>query len=348
MSTKQTKIWLSFLTVTFVVGLLFNPCAKPILAQQVKPIIELKYSHWEAVKSAHGEVAASWAEEVLKATAGRVKITIYPGGALGKAPEHYDMAVTGVADITFGAHSYTPGRFPLFEVMELPFLTTSSRNGSLMAWDLYTKFPEIQKEHAGVKPLWLNTTGPFRIATAKKPVRTLEDVKGLKLRAAGPLQKDLIGLLGAIPVMIPMPELYESISKGIVDGAILGLSVMDNFRLYNVVKYITLGDFSNITLFIAMNPDSWKRIPAKDQKIIEGLSGKQMAEKAGINYDKYDQLATELSKKAGVEFLTLPAGEMARWKKTLEPLVSSWIAGAERKGLPGKKVYEEAVKQTGR
>ena len=222
--------------------------------------IELKLAHFMSSNHVqHTDVLEPFAEEVMEATDGRVRITIYPGGALGKPPEQYDAAVTGITEIAFGLHGYTTGKFPLVSVMELPFMAESAGEGSTALWSLYEEFPEIQAEHPGVKVLWLWTTEAGQLVT-KKPVQELEDLKGMKLRCPSVAQKAMIEAWGATPVMMPVSELYDSLQKGVVDGTLMPLSGIYSFNLHEICNYVTIGDFYVSTLFVVMNLDSWNKI----------------------------------------------------------------------------------------
>jgi len=211
--------------------------------------IELKLAHFMSPKHVqHTDVMLPFAEAVKKATAGRVKITIYPGGALGRPPQQYDAAVTGIVDIAYGLHSYTPGKFPLVSVLE------------------------------------------------------------------------------------------------VVEGTVIPVSGIYDFNLHEVAKYLTVGNFYVSTFFMAMNKDAWNKISSKDQGIIEGLIGKKMSDKAGATYDSGGKLGYQACKKAGINIYSLPPNELAKWKKALMPLHEKWVAGIEAKGLPGKAIYNAAIK----
>ncbi len=321
--------------------------ALPLMTACAAPAgpVELKMSHFMSEKHPmHVKLMAPFAEEVATATEGRVKITIYSGGALGKPPDQYDSAVTGVTDIAFGLHGYTPGKFPLTSVIELPNMVTSASSGSKVVWELYEKFPEIVAEHPGVKVLtiWAHDTG--QIMTTKKPIRTMDDLKGLTLRAPTASHVAMVEAWGATAVQMPISELYDSLEKGVVGGCVVPYSAIKSFNLHDVVKYMTVGDFYVASFFLVMNLDSWEKISSKDQKIIEGLIGSRMSEIGGTAYDGGAKVGLQTAQEAGMEIYTLPAGELAKWRQALAPLYQKWVADMEAKGLPGQKVYDEAVR----
>jgi len=306
--------------------------------------VDFKLAHFMSPKHVqHTDMMVPFAEEVKKATDGRVKITIYPGGALGQPPQQYDATATGIVDIAYGLHSYTPGKFPLVSVLELPFMVTSGKHGSNVLWRLYEKFPQIKAEHPGVKILWLWTHDTGQILT-NKPIRTMSDLRGLKLRCPSASQKNVIQAWGATPVMAPISQLYETLQKGVVDGTVTPVSAIYDFNLQEVSKYLTLGDFYVCTFFMAMNKDAWNKISVKDQEIINGLIGKRMSEKSGAIYDSAAKLGYEACNKTSLDIYKLPPHELAKWKKALLPLHEKWVEDVEAKGLPGKAIYDAAIR----
>jgi len=331
--------------IFLVIALVALPFAIACAPEAPAGPVELKMSHFMSEKHPmHAKLMAPFAEEVEKATEGRVKITIYSGGALGKPADQYDSAVTGVTDIAFGLHGYTPGKFPLTSVLELPNMVTSATHGSKVLWELYEKFPEIGAEHPGVKvlALWTHDTG--QIVTTKKPIRTMDDLKGMTIRAPTASHVTMVEAWGATAVQMPIDQLYDSLEKGVVDGSVVPYSAIKSFNLQNVAKYMTIGDFYVCTFFLVMNLDSWNKISGKDQKIIEGLIGSRMSETGGAAYDAAAKAGLQAAQEAGMEIYTLPAGELAKWRQTLAPVHQKWVADMEAKGLPGKKIYDEAVR----
>ena len=184
------------------------PTTAPPLTTTTTEPIELKMSHFMSEKHPmHSKVMAPFAEAVAQATQGRVTITIFSGGALGKPPNQYDSAVTGVTDIAFGLHGYTAGKFPLTSVLELPNLVPSAAAGSAILWELYEKFPEIAAEHPGVKvlALWAHDTG--QVMTTEQPIQTLDDFEGLTIRAPTSSHVSMVESWGATAVYMSISEL---------------------------------------------------------------------------------------------------------------------------------------------
>ena len=305
--------------------------------------VELKMSHFMPTKHVqHTEVMVPFAKEVERATNGRVKITVYPGGVLAKAPDHYDAAATGIVDFAYVVHGYTPGKFPLTSVIELPFLFTSAVHGTKVFHELWKRFPEFAKEHQNVKVCWIWAGDSGQLFTTKKMVRTMEDLKGMKIRTHSLVLKSSLEKLGAVPVTLPISELYEALQKGVIDGCITPWSAVYDFGLHDVVKYATVANFYNSSFAMVMKPDSFKKLTSEDQKILDQMMGEKMGLKAATVYDNAAQLGIDSLKKKGAVIYTLAKEEEGRWKKAVEDVYSQWVRDMEKKNLPGKKVLEEA------
>lgn len=282
------------------------------------------------------------ASEIEKVTAGRVKINVQTGGALGKAQDHFDMASSGIVDIAVSCQAYTRGRFPLSSVVEIPFLANSGECGSRILWGLYEEFPEFRAEYKDVKVLGLNCYGANQLLMVQKPVRTLNDMKGMKIRGTGEVQGEMIKRMGAVPLSMPAPEIYESLDKGVIDGVFFAYGAQRGFRFFEVIKYATTANLFVGPQFLVMNLRTWNSLPADIQKTIDKLTGERAALMGGRGYDAEDKLGIEDCLKHGVEIYELPLEELAKWKKVCAPMWGSWVGAMEAKGLPGQKVLDEA------
>ena len=303
--------------------------------------VELKLAHaWATTHHVH-VILDQWTKDVEQATKGRVKITIYPGGALSTAVQLYDTVRTGVADLAWFLQGYTPGKFPLTSVVELPFMASSSKQGSSALWELYENSPEMQAEYGGVKVLSMWVVDPGQLMTSRKVVRNLEDVKGLKIRIGSDTTKATAEVLGAVPILMAINELYDSLQKGVVDGTLLGTSAIRTFKLQNLLKGLTIGNFFVNAHALGINKNSWAKIPAEDQKIIMDLAGSRLAKITGLKFDSEGQVGYDDAKAAGVEIVQLPPAEMSRWTGAVAGIYQQWIADMKAKGLPGQQLYDK-------
>jgi len=287
-------------------------------------------------------VTEPWAKEVEESTNGRVKFIHHNAGALGPIDKHWNLAVTGVADVTFQQVIFTAGVFPLVEVGEIPGTGISSSAAiSRVMHEMYLENEYFQKELEKAKVLFFSG-GPPRILHTRNPVRTLEDIKGMKVGTIGHYNTRSMELLGASPVNMPVHDMYLSMETGLIDGFVLINEGMLAFKLTEVSKYtinINLSPFSSI---IAANWDFWNSLPADLQKIIEEVSY-TWSEKSGTAVDKSNEEAVAVMKQAGVEFYDLPPEEQARWYEQLKPMMAEWVATMDAKGIPGQAILDKVM-----
>jgi TRAP-type transport system periplasmic protein len=332
-----------FLTQLLLVSALVVNCEAQAGPTKEKPL-ELKFAHFLAPN--HFLVVDGfepWAKAIEQRTGGRVKVTFYPAQSLCKAKDDYDAAVTGITDIAWHSVAYTPGRFPLTEVFFLPFLgSMTAEKANNVYQDLYKKFPEMQKEYSEVKVLWFHIGSSAGLLSAKKPIRKLEDLKKLLVRAVGP-NAIVAEALDATPVSISAPDTYLALQKGTVDAAFIPTEALISFKLSEVVNYLTVGGESGFGPYITvMNLKVWNSLPPDIQKIIDEESAK-VSFLNSRGWDQQEQAAIDLMKRTpGKEVTYLSREELARWRAKVKPLYEKWIAAQEAKGLPAKKFFEEA------
>jgi len=248
--------------------------------------VVLKVAFMSAPEHAQYSVIESFGQEVEEATNGKVKFELYPGGALAAAAESYDAAVTGIADVAWVVQGYTPGRFPLTGAIALPFIegdTAAKMSKTLQQF--YEEFPDVQKEYSDVKVLYMHAGDPYHLMTSGKQVKTVDDLKGMKLRTNSTEATQLVEKLGGTAVSIPLTDTYDALQKGVVDGVVGPLSAINDFNLGDVLDYITLGNFFNTAFVVAMNKETWEGLDPETQQIIDSLAGEKMAVKAGEAFD---------------------------------------------------------------
>jgi TRAP-type C4-dicarboxylate transport system substrate-binding protein len=312
-------------------------------AAEVKPI-ELKLAHaWANTHLMH-KVIQTWADDVNKETQGRVKITIYPGGALSTAAQLYDTAATGVADMVWMLHGYTPGKFPVSSVIELPFMGNSAINATRIFYDLKAKYPQIDQEHANVKILYMWGIDEGQLMTTKASVKTMADVKGLKLRVGSASTSPMAESLGGVPVLMNISELFDSLQKDVIQGVMVGTSAIKTFNLAPVIDHMVIANIFTNTQAVVVNNVSWSKISKQDQDIIMKMSGQKQSEVAANAYEAEAKLAMDLAKADNMEIYTLPADELAKWKAAMNPIYQKWVTDMNAKGLPGQAILDDAMK----
>ena len=299
----------------------------------------LTYSIFFPPTHAQAKAAESWAKEIEKRSAGRVKISLFPGGTLTPADQCYDGVVKGISDIGMSAFAYTRGRFPQMEALDLPL---GYPNG-LVATRVANAFYQAQKPKAleNVKVLYLHAHGPGLLHT-KKPVKTLEDLKGMKIRSTG-FSAKVVSALGAVPVAMPQGETYEALSKGTADGTIGPIEVLKGWKQGEVIKSTT--DCSDVgyttAFFVIMNLKKWNALPPDVRKVFDDVS-REWIDVHGKAWDEADKEGRAFTKSLGNQIIPLSAQESARWKKAVRPTIEEYIRDAEKKGVPGRKSVKEA------
>lgn len=304
---------------------------------------ELSFAtHLPAKAAPYHSAFEPWAKEVEKRTGGQVKIKFYLSQTLVKARDSYDAVKQGIADISWVAFSWTPGRFPLSSVMQLPYLSPDTFTGAYVLTDLYDRFPEMRAEVKDVHLMWLWVTLPYEIHT-NKPIRKPEDIKGMKL-ATQPGARAAVEGLGAVPVTMPAPKIYQTVEKGVADGSALAWGAFKAYKIYEVTKFHTNPHLSGLPYCVIMNKKRWNRLPEDLQKIITDLNKEMMPKTLCQAVSNEMSKGIQIVKDRGHEIIELSPQERARWVATGKPAWNRWAEDMEAKGLPGKKVLDEATK----
>ncbi len=338
---SKNVVWrISLLLVFMVLASLVGCTSTPTEENGDRVSINLNLAHFfPATHPAETELVQGWAAAVEEATDGQVTVTSYPGGTLVAAEAIYEQVVSGFADVGVSCFNYTRGRFPLLEAFELPVIVYSnSKVASKVAWE---GIKELNPEEVqDTKLMMVLATGPGDLFT-RTPVRTLEDLQGMEIRATG-LSAKTLELLGAVPVGMPQPEAYESLQRGVVQGNLSPLEVLQGWRQAEVTDYITLTPFIyNVLFFMTMNLDTWNSIPSHLQEAIEEVNERFFEEVAMGLWDKQNESALEYAvEETGQEVITLSEEESARWKERAEPVLDDFVNEMEDKGLPGRDVLD--------
>lgn len=303
---------------------------------QSKPI-ELKYAGFAPPVHPQNTQAVNWCKEVEKRTNGRVKITFFGSGTLLGGPAMYEGIISGVADIGVTVLAYTQGRFPLISGLDLPLGYPNAIVATKVANDVARKFKP--KELADTHLLYLHAMGTGSILS-NKPVRRMEDLKGMRIRGTGNSAK-IVKALGGTPVAIPMPETYNAIFKGIVDGAINTSEVLLSFKLGEVIKYITKcpGIGYTTVSWAGMNLQKWNALPKDIQEIITEVS-QEYEDIHAKTWSKMEAAGWDMAQKLNKEIIELSSEEDARWVKAVNPLIKKYLETTQAKGLPGKEFLE--------
>jgi TRAP-type C4-dicarboxylate transport system substrate-binding protein len=299
--------------------------------------ITLRYANFPPASTFPCVQMERWKQEVEKRTDNAVAIQTYPGGTLLGAKDMLRGVMKGQADIGCLCMSYQPGVFPMTTVTELPVGFASSAVASRVLFDLFERHQP--KEFSRVKVLAMFTTSPTNIMS-KVPVRRIEDLKGLELRASG-MASRVLDRLGATPVSMPMPETPEALQKGLVQGLLSSLEVMKDMNYAEYCPYVTRTDFQVYPFAVVMNKQAFDRLPDGVKKAMDDLAREQSAW-TGKYMDQHVLDALAWSEATyGLETIALDADQRAAMHEQLVPLIEEWKARAAEKGVDGDAVLAD-------
>ncbi|MCX7893607.1 MAG: TRAP transporter substrate-binding protein [Burkholderiales bacterium] len=301
--------------------------------------VELKLSYYVGDQHAMSQWIIRWGEAIEKRTGGRVVIKRFPGAQLGTAQQHYDLARTGRADIAWFFHGGTPGRFPLTELINLPYMVSSAETGTRVLNDPELRAKYLDPEHKGVKVLVLFTHPPGQVHTARKPLATLADLKGLRVRFPSPPTRDFLDALGAAPVGISPTEMVEQLQKGALDGVMIdygGAGIA--FRMGGTIRH-TLEMNAYVTSFgLAMNEEAWRRLAPELQQAIADVTAAMLPE-IGPAWDGIDAAGRKALVEGGMQVAKLSPADDAAARRAGAAVAEARLAELEAKGLPAREVH---------
>lgn len=283
-----------------------------------------------------------WAGEVEKATSGRVKHTLVPK-AVAAPPGTFDAVRDGLADVSFTVDGYTPGRFVLTRIAEFPQLGETATTVSVAYERISRRHFAKADEHKGVKVLTVFTHGPGQIYNTKRPIKTVGDLAGLKIRVGGGMINELAKNLGVDALLKPAPQSYEILSTGVADGVFFPAESITSFKLEKLIKHATLvpGGLYNTSFAFIMNPDKYNKLAPADKKVIDEWSGEKLARLIGKHWDRGDEIGREALKANNVPTITADAAFLKELDTKIGPLEASWFKLAAEKGVDGKQVLAE-------
>jgi len=298
--------------------------------------VELKFCNYFPVPAQQSKICEEFIKDLEARSGGELKIRFFPAGTLLTAPKIYDGVVEGIADIGFSNISYTFGRFRVTEALDLPLGFPNAWVANHVANDFFREFKP--KEWDKIHMLSMHTSPVNVVLTATKPVNKLEDLKGMTVRGQGFIA-EVVSALGATPRAIPMPEAYEAMQKRVFEGLMIPMETLRAFRLAEVSKYATecwpIGQV--YTFYLIMNKDSWNKLPANIQKIINEYP---FEEKLATTWNEIDIDGKNLGMTTGLKFIELPREEMTKWRKAVEPVVDKYVKSMVAAGYKEKEVRE--------
>ena len=282
-----------------------------------------------------------WAEEIEERTDGRVEVQVFPAMQLGGQPSDlYGQARDGVVDIVWTLPGYSPGRFPLTEAFELPFICADAEATSQALNEFYQTW--LQDEYNDTQPLVFHAAAPGHIHTADREVRTLEDLEGLRVRAPSRASAAMLEALGAVPIGMPIPEVYEALSRGVVEGAWIPWTIMRPFRLHEVTQFHTEVSLSCVLFLMTMNKARYDSLPADIRTIVDETTGIALAKRLGRLWQNDEEPGRAIALEQGHSIFPLAEAERERWKKATQPVIAGWVEKVRAKGYDGEAMLAHA------
>jgi TRAP-type C4-dicarboxylate transport system substrate-binding protein len=328
--------------IAFTLALLASALAGPAAAEQ----IVLKVHHMlPATSNPQVRLIQPWCDKINKESNDRLKCQIYPAMQLGGTPPQlFDQVRDGVVDVVWTVPTYAAGRFSKSEVFELPFMAHTAKAGSQALWQYVQK--NALDEFKGTRLIFMHVHDGSQLHFASKRPRTLEDLRGLKIRAATRINARMLAALGATPVQMPLPQVAEALSKGVIDGAMVPWEGVPAIKLQEIANYhletpVGAPKFSNTIFCMAMNPAKYDSLPPDLKKVIDSNSG--LAVSAGEKgFDGVVEAHRKLAIDRSNTFVQLPEAELARWVKASENVDDDWVKEVSAKGANGKRLLAEA------
>ena len=308
--------------------------------------LTLRLHHFlPAVSNVHRHFLQPWAQKVQAESQGRLRIQIFPAMQLGGAPPQlFDQARDGVADIVWTLPGNTPGRFPRIEVFELPFVAHKRASVNVKAvQELFDLRMREEYRDAHILTAWGHDAG---VLHARREIRRMEDLQGLKLRFPTRQAGEALRALGAAPVGMPVPQIPEALSQGVIDGAVVPWEVVPAIRLHEMVRNHTeiVGSptLYIATFILAMNKAKYEGLPADLRAVIDANSGQVAAQMAAKPWDEEGPKVEEMVRRRGNAIIELSEEERNRWQRQTAPVIDTWIAGMRERGIDGGALLEEA------
>jgi TRAP-type C4-dicarboxylate transport system substrate-binding protein len=284
-----------------------------------------------------------WAEAIERETNGTLKFDIMTS-SIGRPPEFFDFVKNGVVDAGYGVSGHNAGRFPMTQVMDLPFMSPDPWSGSAASWLTYARYGSRYKEHAGVKVVGLWVHSNPAIHMRNEPLRTVDDLKGKKIRVGGNVTGRIIAALGGTPVQLPPTEAQQAMASGVADGITFPIESIEFFKITPVIKSTTLipGGLYTDTFWLGINEAKWNALRPEQKAAVEKHSGMAVALLSGWAWTNGDEFGRAALVKNKVEFATWPQAEVSKAKSALKVLEEEWLAEAKKRNLPGEEIIAYA------
>lgn len=290
----------------------------------------------------HEEHLRTFAERVEADSGGRIAVDLQPVGVFGPPPQLYELVESGVIDMAWTVPGYTSGRFPQSAVVELPFLFENAETGSTVYWTMYEE-GHFDGDYGTVKPLALYTHRPYGIFTTERPVETLDDMAGLKVRTPSALVGQALEMAGAVPVGMPVTEMAEGLRLGAIDSSVFPFEAIDLFGLEDLLVNLTDAKFAAPRFIVLMNQARYDSLPNDLKAVIDRHSGLAMSQAIGAGLDARE--AADKARYAGQDgYTVIDLSDEARsaMMAATEGVYGAWIEDVGTRGVDGQALLDRA------
>ncbi len=291
-------------------------------------------------------VLEPWKAMVEEQSDGRIEVQLYPSMQLGgKPPQLFDQARDGVVDVSWTLLGYSPGRFPISEVFELPFMSGNATETTNALQEYQAKY--LGEELKDVHPLLIHAPAAYKFHTKDTSIGAMADLTGLKIRAPSRVMTDGLNALGATAVGMPVPEVPQALTTGVIDGAVIPWEVFGSLRIENVTREHTEfgvenGGLSTSVMALVMNQGRYDGLPDDLKKVIDDTSGATLAEIAGEAFDAAEDEERQRAVDAGDNIVVISADGMTEWTDASQPVVDAWVKATTDAGLDGQAILDDA------
>jgi TRAP-type C4-dicarboxylate transport system substrate-binding protein len=319
-----------FIALTLMIAL-------PSLIQADEKVIKLKYSNFFPPSHKNSILSEQWGKEIEKRTNGRVKVTYFPGSTLTPPTQTYDSVVKGIADIGQSLVGYSPGRFPLTEVLALPLGYSSGIQATNLTNEFYRKFKP--KEFDDTQVMYFHGHGPGFFHT-KKVISSIDDIKGLRIKANAE-NAAIVTAVGGAPVSLPITETYDGLQKGLIDGVLLPIEPIKGWKFFEMIR-TTVENYAmayTAPIFVVMNKDKWNSLPKDIQEIIVQINSEWIV-KQGQQWTDLDRESKDFCVQKGIRMAVATPEQEAQTADRMKPILAEYVSGMKSKGLPGDEALQ--------
>lgn len=334
-----------------LVGLLILPLGgADVKALEKKgDVYQLVYSDHNPPMAPPCRAAVRWLTEIVsKKTNGKVQFKVITGGGLMTEAEVFRGVQSGIADMALYVVNARDG-FVANMVVTLPFMGWPSREEANAIYrKLMEQYPEVKREWEGVVPFAYSMMPETHIHTVKKAkvVRTPEDVKKMKILTTGE-HTNIVKAMGATPVEVPIGDWYTALERGVADGCLNHFAVLKVFGMLELLPHHTVfpGGVNMVPVGVIMNERTWKALPPEIQQVFVETQDEFTTYLYHVERTEWLEAAINFCREKGHTFVELSTADLVGWRNAVKAeVIDKWIAEAEAKGIPGKKLYEDTLK----